>query len=147
MDHLPGLVELCKTKSAEIIRTMEHQPLVFCYGPGDRLHSVQLIITASGHLREGVRHVLERLQPDGYLLIAEARMKTLHPEDIGLHVPGSIAQDPAYPECLVLQGYERTTGTATVWVAEIKGTLPHRRLDPWQDRAAELVQGMMVTEW
>jgi len=90
-----------------------------------------------------LQHILNREQPDGFVLVCEARYKIC--ECTNAHGPeqgcsetekrGSIASDANNPEALVILGMMRGN-TPRIEMAQITGEIPDRDIGDWSEDGA-----------
>ena len=90
-----------------------------------------------------LQHILSREQPDGFVMVCEARYKICecadkHGPDIGCVATekrGSIANDVNNPEALLVLGMMRGS-TPRIEMAQITGEIPDRDIGDWSEDGA-----------
>ena len=90
-----------------------------------------------------LQHILSREQPDGFVMVCEARYKICecadkHGPDIGCLATekrGSIANDVNNPEALLVLGMMRGS-TPRIEMAQITGEIPDRDIGDWSEDGA-----------
>ena len=96
-----------------------------------------------GDPQEMLQHILSREQPDGFVMVCEARYKICecadkHGPDIGCVATekrGSIANDVNNPEALLVLGMMRGS-TPRIEMAQITGEIPDRDIGDWSEDGA-----------
>ena len=137
---LDEVVAQTQEKAREIARREEHQPIVMLVH-GDVVTPVWL---QGGLPRDILPLVLERQQPDAYVLVVEARLRAGGQPAYD----GEIANNPQNPEALVIVASPRG-GPARSWMANIwPAQRGEREVGVWQDpETMELdFAGLLVIE-
>lgn len=123
--------------AANIASEEEHRPIL-TMTQGDDAATIAI---AGAPPAETLPKLLNIINPQGYILVVEARIKGMHQEDLSIpRKPGEIANDPSLPESLFVFAVEKGISSHT-YMAEIK---PGRHIQPWREintfRGALLVE-------
>jgi len=122
------MVEHVKSRATEIAVEEVHVNMLFMAIDG------QIVATAllGRHPYDLAKPILEaaKLDIDAYVIITEARMQIGDMGTAKLFHEGDIVNNPENPEILFVSACAKGQAPQ-VWVAEIKGELPHRAVREW----------------